>query len=246
MAQINQLKTIPPDSVKKKDIIKKTSKMAKKIGELCRVLQADGQQSILVVLQGMDASGKDGVTREVFKYCSPSAVCAVGYKKPTPEEFAHDFLWRVHKHAPAKGSIKVFIRSHYEDVLIQRVHHWIDEERVDARFEAINAFENLLIKDNNTTVLKFFLHISPERQLEKLQERKEEPDKFFKHNPGDWEERKYWNEYMKCYQDVLDRSAIPWHIIPADARWYRNYMVAKEVLKTLEGFNLKYPPLKQD
>ncbi len=246
MKNISTLPTTPPKELHKKKIVKKTEKLAKRIGELSRILQADAGHSILVVLQGMDSSGKDGVTREVFKYCSPSVVCAVSYKKPTPLEFAHDFLWRVHRHAPAKGTIKVFIRSHYEDVLIQRVHGWIDEERVNIRFDAINAFEKLLQKDNNTVILKYFLHLSPERQLEKLQERKEEEDKYWKHNPGDWEERKLWKEYMHCYQEVLERSEIPWTVIPADARWYRNYCVAKSVCEALEALHLKYPPLKEE
>ncbi len=241
---MSSLCTVPDASVSKKKIIKKTRKYARRIGELSRILQADAHHSMLVVLQGMDTSGKDGVAREVFKYCSPSVVCAVSFKKPTPEEFAHDFLWRVHKHAPAKGSIKVFIRSHYEDVLIQRVHQWIDEERVTMRFEAINAFEKLMQKDNNTLILKYFLHISKERQLEKLQERKEEADKFWKHNPGDWDERAFWDRYMECYREVLERSEIPWMVVPADARWYRNYTVAKSVCEAMEALHLRYPELK--
>ena len=166
------------------------------------------------------------------------------FKKPSDKEFAHDFLWRVHKQAPAKGEIKVFIRSHYEDVLIQRVHKWIDEDRVNARIDAINAWEKLLTVDNNTTVIKCYLHLSKERQLEKLQERKEEEDKFFKHNPGDWEEREHWDEYRRCYEDVINRSEIPWHIVPVDQRWYRNYVVASIVLETLESFDLGWPPLE--
>ena len=245
MIRINDFETSPPKDVKKKDIEKKTKKIAKKIGELTRILQAENKHNILVVLQGMDASGKDGTTREVFKYCSPAIVQAVGFKKPTPEEFAHDFLWRIHRHTPTKGSIKVFIRSHYEDILIQRVHQWIDEDRVDARFEAINAFEKLLVADNNTTILKFFMNISKDRQLEKLQERKEESDKYWKHNEGDWEERKMWDKCMFCYEDILNRSEIPWIVTPVDERWYRNYFVAKKVLETLEGFDMQYPGLSE-
>jgi len=243
---LGKISTEAPDRLEKKDIEKETRKMARRIGELQEMLQANANQNLLIVLQGMDSSGKDGSTRSTFSYCSPSGVSAYSFKKPTEEEFAHDFLWRVNKQSPAKGEIKIFIRSHYEDVLIQRVHKWIDEERVDLRINAINTWEKLLTADNNTTVLKFYLHLSKERQLEKLTERKEEEDKFFKHNPGDWEERKYWDEYRRCYEDVINRSEIPWYIVPVDNRWYRNYVVAKIVLETLESFNLKWPPLSED
>ena len=243
---LSKIPTTAPEGLEKKKIEKETRRMARRIGELQEMLQANADHNLLIVFQGMDSSGKDGSTRSTFESCSPSGVSAYGFKKPTDEEFAHDFLWRVHKQAPAKGEIKIFIRSHYEDVLIQRVHKWIDEERVDARIAAINAWEKLLTFDNNTTVLKFYLHLSEERQLEKLTERKVEEDKFFKHNPGDWEERKLWDKYRRCYEDVINRAEIPWHIVPVDNRWYRNYVIAKIVLDTLEGFNLKWPPLKED
>ncbi len=229
-----------------KDLIKEKRRLiAKEIGELALKMHAEKKHSILVVLQGMDSSGKDGVTRKVFRYCSPSFTKAKGYKKPTDEEFAHDFLWRVHKHAPAKGNIQLFVRSHYEDILIQRVHGWIDEDRVTARIDAINAFETLLQKDNNTTVLKFFLNISKERQLEKLQERIDDPERNWKHNDGDWAERKHWNKYMKCYEDAMNRCTTPWINVPADNRWYRDYFVAKEVLKVLKEMNPQLPRLKE-
>lgn len=244
--QLSEIPTRPPEGLSKKFIVKETKVMARRIGELQEILQANGKQNLLIVFQGMDSSGKDGATRSTFRYCSPSGVNAYGFKKPTDEEFAHDFLWRVHKQAPAKGEIKVFIRSHYEDVLIQRVHNWIDEKHVQQRIKAINAFEELLTFDNNTTVLKFYMHLSHARQGEKLQERKEEEDKFYKHNPGDWEERKHWKKYRACYEDVINKASIPWHIIPVDARWYRNYCIAKTVLDTLEGFDLQWPPLREE
>ncbi len=244
-----KLSTIPtraPKGADRSKIEKETKKMTKRIAELQEMLYANNDKNLLIVFQGMDSSGKDGSTRSTFKYCSPSGVSAYGFKKPTDEEFAHDFLWRVHQQAPRKGEIKIFIRSHYEDILIQRVHKWIDKKRVDARIEAINAWEKLLVVDNNTTVLKFYLHLSKARQLEKLTERKEEEDKFFKHNPGDWEERKLWNSYRRCYEDAINRSAIPWYIIPVDDRWYRNYVIASVVLETLEKFKLSWPPLKDE
>lgn len=243
MIKLSEISTDAPKGAKKKDFEDKTKEIAKRIEDLQSILYAQKKHSLLVVMQGMDSSGKDGSTREAFKYCSPTGVSAYGFKKPTDEEFAHDFLWRVHKQAPAKGQIKVFVRSHYEDVLIQRVHGWIDEERVSKRIDAINAWEDLLQFDNNTTILKFYLHLSKERQLEKLEERIEEDDKNWKHNDGDWEERKHWDKYMEAYEDVINRSKIPWIIVPVDQRWYRNYIVAKKVLETLEGMDLEYPKI---
>ena len=243
MIKLSEISTRAPKGLVKADIENQTTEIAKEIARLQHIMYAQGKHSLLVVFQGMDSSGKDGSTRETFKYCSPSGVRAYAFKKPHDEEFAHDFLWRVHKQAPAKGMVQVFNRSHYEDVLIQRVHNWIDEKRVDVRINAINAFEQLLMHDNNTTILKFYMHLSRERQTEKLQERIDEPDKNWKHNPGDWEEAKHWDEYMKAYEDVINRSVIPWVIAPVDQRWYRNYFIATRVLETLQSLNLKLPGL---
>jgi PPK2 family polyphosphate:nucleotide phosphotransferase len=246
MIKLVEHSTRAPENINKKKAKKELKKIAKEIGELSRILEAEKKHSLLVIFQGMDTSGKDGATREVFKYCSPSVVSAYSFKKPTDEEFAHDFLWRVHKQSPAKGTIKVFIRSHYEDVLIQRVHKWIDEERVNKRIDAINAFEALLNADNNTTILKFYMHLSKERQLEKLQERIDDPEKQWKHNPGDWEERKYWDNYMQCYEDVINRSTFRWDVAPVDQRWYRNYHIAKVVRDQLLALNMQKPGSKSD
>ncbi len=244
MIKLSEISTRAPQDLNKKEIEKSTNDLYKRIGELHEMMMAGKKHSLLVVFQGMDSSGKDGLTKRIFRYCSAVGVNAKGFKKPTDEEFAHDFLWRVHKCAPAKGTIQIFNRSHYEDILIQRVHGWIDEERVDVRINAINAFEELLQKDNGTTILKFYLHLSEERQLEKLQERLDLPRKNYKHNDGDWKERKLWDKYMVCYEDAINRcDAAPWHIVPADQRWYRNYHVAQIVLKTLEDMNLTYPLL---
>ena len=246
MIKLDKIPTTPPKGVTKKSLKKETEEIAERIGELQQLMFAERKHSLLVVFQGMDSSGKDGATRETFKYCSPGGVHAVGFKKPTDLEFAHDFLWRVHQQVPQKGMIKVFNRSHYEDVLVQRVHGWITEKRVKKRMAAINAFEDLLQFDNNTTVLKFYLHISPERQLEKLTERMNVKRKFWKHNDGDWEQREHWDKYRKCYEYVLNNSTIPWTVVPVDERWYRNYFVAKKVLETLEGMKMKFPPLKTE
>jgi PPK2 family polyphosphate:nucleotide phosphotransferase len=244
MIKIADLPSDAPKGTDKDDIKKETEKIGEEIGELCRIFQAEQKRAILIVLQGMDASGKDGSSREVFKHVSPTIVHAHSFKKPTDEEMAHDFLWRVHQHTPAKGMIKVFNRSHYEDVLIQRVHKWIDEETVDARFDAINAFERNLAKDNNTTILKFFLNISREKQKEKLQERIDLKRKNWKHNPNDWKEAEKWDDYMFAYEEVLNRSEIPWIAVPVDQKWYRNYFVAKKLLETLKSFDMEYPALE--
>jgi len=244
MIKLSEISTRAPEDLLKKEVEKGTNDLYKRIGELHEMMMAGKKHSLLVVFQGMDASGKDGLTKRIFRYCSAVGVSAKGFKKPTDEEFAHDFLWRIHKHAPAKGTVQVFNRSHYEDILIQRVHGWIDEERVNTRINAINAFEDLLQKDNGTTILKFYLHLSPERQLEKLQERLDLPRKNYKHNDGDWKERQLWDKYMDVYQDAINRcNAAPWYIVPADQRWYRNFYVAQTVLKTLEDMNLEYPLL---
>ncbi len=244
MIKLSEIPTTAPEGLKKKEIQKELKKKAIRIAELAEIMHAQKKHSMLIVFQGMDSSGKDGTTEKVFRHTSPSFVSVKGFKKPSDEEFAHDFLWRIAKEAPQKGHIKIFVRSHYEDILIQRVHKWIDEERVTQRINAINAWEENLVNDNKTTVLKFYLHLSKERQLEKLQERIDVPEKNWKHNPGDWEERKHWDEYMRCYEDAINRCSIPWIVAPVDNRWYRNYFVASKILETMEAMDLKLPTLK--
>ena len=243
MIKLSKIPTTPPAGTEKDDIKKATKKMAKEIAELQYKMLAEGKRSILIIFQGMDSSGKDGATKNVFSYCSPSGVSVTSFKKPTDEEFAHDFLWRVHQQTPRKGEIVIFNRSHYEDILIQRVHGWISEEQAKRRMQAINAFEQLITFDNNTTILKFYMHVSHGRQLEKLQERLDDPKKNYKHNPGDWEEREHWNKYMDCYEKAINDSVIPWNIVPVDERWYRDYVIATKVAEKLASFGMKYPEL---
>jgi PPK2 family polyphosphate:nucleotide phosphotransferase len=246
MIKIKDYSPDAPSTLDKDDIQDQTKKMVDKIGKLQDILYAQKKHSLLVVYQGMDASGKDGATEKVFRECHPSGLNVISFKKPTEEEFAHDFLWRVHKHTPAKGMIHIFNRSHYEDVLIQRVHGWITEEQVDKRIQSINAFEKLLQYDANTTILKFYLHISYDQQKLELQERIDEKDKHWKHNSNDWKERERWDEYMFAYEDVFNRSEVPWHIVPVDQRWYRDYVISKAVLEALESLPLDYPPLAKE
>ena len=246
MIKLNEIPTRAPKGLNKDETKRKTERMAAHIGDLQHIMYAEKKHSILVVLQGMDASGKDGATSNVFGRCNPTGIDAYPFRKPTEEEFAHDFLWRINKRTPAKGMIQIFIRSHYEDVLIQRVHKWIDEDKVDARIKAINDFETLLVNDNNTTVLKFYLHISSERQKEKLQERIDDPLKHWKHNDADWKEREYWDQYMHAYEDVINRSTIPWIVAPVDQRWYRDYYIAEKVVEAMEALKFKLPAIDSE
>ena len=241
MIHLSKIPTTAPEGAEKKDYKNKTEKLVERLGELQHTMYAEGKHSMLVIMQGMDASGKDGAVRGVFSQCTIAGLDLASFKKPNETEFAHDFLWRVHKVVPEKGILTIFNRSHYEDILIQRVHKWIDEERVKIRMNAINAFEEQLLKDNNTQIVKFYMHISKEEQEIQLQQRLDDPAKFWKHNEGDWEERKLWDEYMRCYEYAINNSTIPWHICPVDNRWYRDYFMAKTIVDVLEKLDMKLP-----
>ena len=194
----------------------------------------------------MDASGKDGLTRDVFTSMNPQGVNVFSYKEPTAEELSHDFLWRIHHHVPARGMIQIFNRSHYEDVLITRVHGMIDDKTAKRRMQAINDFERMLVMHNDTQVLKFFLHVSHDEQLKRLEERVRDPKKMWKYNESDFRESKLWKTYMKYYEDVFAHcNEVPWHIVPADQNWYKSYTVAKILQKTLKGLKMKYPGMKK-
>lgn len=239
--KLSEISTKAPKGIKKKDLKEETEKLVKRLGELHHLLYAEGKHSVLVILQGMDASGKDGAVRRVFRDCTIAGLDLVSFKKPTELEMAHDFLWRVHQWVPEKGMLTIFNRSHYEDILIQRVHKWVDMNRVKKRMAAINAFEDLLQFDNNTLIFKFYMHISQEEQEVQLQERLEDPSKFWKHNPGDWEERKLWPEYMEAYEYAINQSKVPWYICPVDDRWYRDYFILKTMVEELEKLGMVMP-----
>lgn len=243
--KLGDISTERPENYSKSELKELAKQHAKEIAVLQEMFYANGSKSMLIVFQGMDTSGKDGSTREAFKYCSPNGVHSFSFKKPTDLEMNHDFLWRVHKVTPPKGKIHVFNRSHYEDILIQYVHQWIDDDKREQRMRAINDFERLLVEDNDTIILKFYLHISYEKQEEKLTERMQEEDKFWKYNPGDWEERKHWNDYRKAYEYAINQSAYDWIIIPADSRPYRNYLVSKYIAEALQDLHMSWPPLIQ-
>jgi len=220
-----------------------TEKILKKIGKLQYKMYAQNKYSILVILQGIDASGKDGVTKSVLKYCNPVGIRIYSFKKPTEAEYAHDFLWRVHQQVPQKGEFQVFIRSHYEDILVPSVEKFIPANVIEKRYGIINYFENLL-EQNNTNVLKFFLNVSREAQKERLLERINLKKKHWKHKDGDWDTREKFDDYMAVYEKIINTcNKIPWHIVPSDKNWQKTYYVAVEVLKTLENLDLKWPEL---
>lgn len=244
--KLKALSTEAPKSLHKDKIAKEFDDILKDLDNLQNLLYAEGKHSILIVIQGMDASGKDGLTRDVFTSMNPQGVDVTSYKEPTKEELSHDFLWRIHQHAPAKGIIQIFNRSHYEDVLVTRVHNLIDDKTAKLRMQAINDFERLLVTHNNTHILKFFLHVSHKVQLQRLEERLQDPRKMWKYNENDFNESKLWNNYKKYYEDVFEHcNEIPWHIVPADHNWYKSYVVAKTLQKTLKNLKMKFPGMKK-
>ena len=224
-------------------IEKKTKKMLKEIGALQHKMLAQNKYSLLIIFQGIDASGKDGLTKGLLKYCNPIGVEVDSFKKPTEEEYSHDFLWRIHKVVPRKGTTHIWIRSHYEDILVPTVGKYIAPEIIAQRFQIINDFERT-VEHNETKMLKFYLNVSKEAQKERLMERIELKEKHWKHKDGDWDTREQWDEYMAVYEKIINTcSAVPWHIVPSDKNWQKLYFVADVVLKTLEGLDIKWPEL---
>jgi len=244
--KLAEISTRAPKDADKDKTKKRTQEILDELDELQNLLYAENKHSLLVVIQGMDASGKDGVIRNVFGKLNPQGVTVKSFKAPTAEELSHDFLWRVHSHAPAKGVIQLFNRSHYEDILITRVHKWCDDKTAKKRMEAINDFEKLLEKHNDTHILKFYLHISPEEQQERLQERMSDPGKQWKYNENDFAEAKLWDIYMQMYEDCFEYcNDVPWTIVPADQNWYKEHVIASAAYNTLKSLDMKYPGLKK-
>jgi PPK2 family polyphosphate:nucleotide phosphotransferase len=244
--KLNKISTRAPKEYSKEETKLKTEKILLELDELQNLLFAEGRHAILIVIQGMDASGKDGVIRNVFGKLNPQGVMVKSFKVPTPEELSHDFLWRVHAVAPRKGTIQIFNRSHYEDILVTRVHKWCDDETGKKRMKAINDFEQLLTTHNNTHILKFYLHVSPGEQQERLNERMHDPAKMWKYNEKDFEEARLWNSYMKMYEDCFAHcNTVPWHIVPADQNWYKEYIITSTLHSTLKQLRMQYPGLKK-
>ena len=228
---------------KKKEGRKRLLELNEQLEELQELLYAEHKHKVLIVLQAMDTGGKDGTIRHVFEGVNPQGVRVASFKKSTPEELDHDYLWRVHRQTPGRGEIVIFNRSHYEDVLVVRVHSLVPKEVWSKRYDHINAFERTLV-DEGTTILKFFLHIDLDEQRERFQARLDEPHKHWKFNPADLDERKLWPEYMRAYEDVLSRTSTdwaPWYIVPANRKWYRNLVVGTIITETLAGLDMQYP-----
>ena len=222
----------------------KTSALIARLDGLQERLYGNGDRALLIVLQGMDTSGKDGTIKHVMSGVNPQGCKVVAFKAPSNNELAHDFLWRVHHETPPKGFIGIFNRSHYEDVLITRVHGWISSKVAKQRFNQIKEFEELMY-ESGTAILKFFLHISKEEQKKRLEARVRDPGKRWKWNSGDLEERKLWDEYMRAFEDVMSATSTecaPWYIVPSNHKWYRNLVVADRVVNVLEDMKLKTPP----
>ena len=227
----------------KKEIQKKTKKTLKKIGKLQYKMYAQNKFSLLIVFQGIDASGKDGATKDLIEYCNAVGIKIQSFKKPTEEEFAHDFLHRVHAFTPARGEMQIFVRSHYEDILVPTVEKYIPDEIIEQRYDQINSFEKL-VESNNTRVLKFFLHVSKEAQKERLMERIESKKKHWKHKDGDWDTRDKFDEYLAVYEKIINKcNDVPWHIVPSDKNWQKDYIISEVVYKTLKELDLKWPEL---
>lgn len=244
---LKDISTRAPKELDKKETKEKLQQILVELDELQNLLFAEGKHSVLVVIQGMDGSGKDGVIRNVFGQMNPQGVTVKSFKVPTPEEYAHDFLWRVHQHTPGKGMIQLFNRSHYEEILVTRVHKWCNDDLAKKKMKAINDFEELLQVHNSTHILKFYLHISPEEQHSRLAERMKEPSKMWKYNEKDFEEAKLWDIYMQMYEDCFEHcNVVPWTIVPSDQNWYKEYIIASALHQLLKGLDMQYPGLKKE
>jgi PPK2 family polyphosphate:nucleotide phosphotransferase len=229
--------------LKREEGEEKLADLGQQLARLQELLYAASERSALVVLQGMDTSGKDGTIKAVMGPLNPLGCDVAAFKVPTALELAHDFLWRVHQKAPAKGEICIFNRSHYEDVLVVRVHKLAPEEVWRARYDHINAFEKLLVVDSGTVVLKFYLHISKKEQEKRLLEREQDPTKSWKLSVGDWKERQYWEEYERAYEDAINRCSAPhapWYVVPADRKWFRNLAIAEALVDALSPFEKEW------
>ncbi|NLA35721.1 MAG: polyphosphate kinase 2 family protein [Actinobacteria bacterium] len=241
--RLDEVATTPPEELDDRGTKARTEALTAKLVDLQDRFYADGRHKLLVVIQATDTGGKDGTIRRVLGPMNPHGVRVVAFKTPTSKELAHDYLWRVHHELPALGELVVFNRSHYEDVLIVRVHDLVPAERWKRRYDHIVNFERMLV-DEGTTIVKFFLHISKEEQRERLQARLDDPTKRWKFSEGDLTERRSWDAYQAAYEDMVGRTATPgapWHVIPADSKWYRDFLVASALVETLESLDLAYP-----
>jgi len=227
-----------------KDALAEIQENLQKMEKLQFAMYAENKHSLLLVLQGLDAAGKDGVVRHVLTGMNPSGCVSVNFKQPTEKDLAHDFLWRIHPHVPAKGSVAIFNRSHYEDVLVARVHGLVPEKVWSKRYDQINDFEQLITTENNTTILKFFLHISKEEQLARFKKRLDDRDRQWKISESDYKERDYWSDYIKAFEDVLTKTSTeraPWFIIPSNHKWFRDLAISQIIVRRMEDMQIQLP-----
>ena len=231
------------DYTSKKDARKALKRVTRRLTELQYLLYAENKRGLLIVLQGMDASGKDGTIRQVMRGVNPQGTRVTSFKKPSVEELDHDFLWRIHRAMPRRGNIGIFNRSHYEDVLVVRVHDLVREHVWSGRYDQINAFEKNLAEDG-IVILKFFLHISKEEQKRRFEDRLADPTRHWKISPADFEERQFWDQYTEAFEEALNRCSTewaPWHVIPANRKWFRNLAVASVIVECLESLDMRFP-----
>jgi PPK2 family polyphosphate:nucleotide phosphotransferase len=228
----------------KKDALPKIEKHCDRLAKLQQVLYAEKKHALLVVLQALDAGGKDGVMNHVMGVLNPQGAVVTSFKQPSTADLAHDFLWRVHPHVPAQGWIGIFNRSHYEDVLVVRVHKLVPKKMWSERYELINAFERLLREQNNTQVIKFYLHISPDEQLRRFRDRLNDPARNWKISEADYKDRDFWDDYMEAYEDIFAKTSkkeSPWYVVPANHKWFRNLAVSQIIAATMEDLDMEMP-----
>ncbi len=224
------------------------AKLCQRLSELQSVMYAEAKHALLIVLQAMDGGGKDGTIHHVMSAMNPQGCSVAGFKVPTAEELAHDYLWRIHMKTPGKGQVTVFNRSHYEDVLVVRVHNLVPKDVWSKRYADINAFERELAT-SGTTIVKFFLHIDKDEQLRRFRDRLDQPDKQWKISDADYKEREFWDDYQKAYMDALSKCSFnyaPWYVIPANHKWFRNLAVSQILVETMEGLKMRFPAPSAD
>ncbi len=240
--KFDKINALPEQKISKHALNKNLSSLRERMFALQHLFYANADRSMLIIFQGMDTSGKDSTIRHVFSCINPLGVHAYSFIEPCDKEKKHDFLWRIYQQLPEKGRIQIFNRSHYEDILIPSVHRSLNKDLIERRYDYINSFEQELV-DNGTIILKFYLHISKKEQNKRLEKRKTDPLKKWKYKRSDKTESKKWQDYMQVYERILNRcsSQVPWHIVPADDKQYRNYLVAKTIVDTLDHLKLKYP-----
>ena len=246
MISLHSLSTLPTENLSKTEALEAIAKWKKEISQLQDMLYAQNRYSVLIVLQGMDASGKDGLIRNAFSSLNPAGLRVYSWKKPAEEEAAHDFLWRIHQAVPRRRMMHVFNRSHYEDILIPTVYKTHPPEEVEKRYRQINDFE-LLLKESGTTVLKFYLHVSEAEQRERLTERQTNPAKMWKHAADDHKTLKHRDDFIHVYEELFRRCSehAPWHILPADKNWYKEYWLLKILVSEMKQLPLKYPNISE-